>query len=210
MARVDDYIKALELAKIALHAKDPKVIAQRSGAEFIEETSGKSFFSIGFLNRSIHISWPEMRCSTGPLDEELPIQQQVLLLHYLNIDSNVKMAGQWIAYQEIPDGKFYMDAFVRRAKNPMVSGFGNNPELLMELATRTYGATPLEQGDVAVKIQALPLVPVALIVWKGDDEFPPEGTILFDRSVSELLSAEDIAWLAGMIIYPLLGMARTK
>jgi len=54
------------------------------------------------------------------------------------------------------------------------------------------------------------MVPVALILWKGDDEFPPEGTILFDRNISHILSAEDIAWLAGMIIYPLLGMARAK
>jgi len=29
---------------------------------------------------------------------------------------------QWIAYQEVSDGKFYLDAFVRRAKNPMVQG----------------------------------------------------------------------------------------
>ncbi len=82
--------------------------------------------------------------------------------------------------------------------------------MLVKLATEVYGATPMEQGDLAVKIQALPLVPVALILWKGDDEFPPEGTILFDRSVSRVLSAEDIAWLAGMIVYPLLGMAAGK
>ena len=68
----------------------------------------------------------------------------------------------------------------------------------------------MEQGDLAVRIQALPLIPVALILWRGDDEFSPEGTILFDRTVSKILSAEDIAWLAGMIIYPLLGMAAGK
>jgi hypothetical protein len=89
----------------------------------------------------------------------------------------------------------------------MVQGFGHRPELLAKLATEAYGARPLNEGDVSVEVQALPMVPVALILWKGDDEFPPEGTILFDRSVSGILSAEDIAWLAGMIIYPLMGMA---
>jgi hypothetical protein len=137
----------------------------------------------------------------------VPIQQQVLLLHYLDLVGGVEISGEWIAYQEVPDGKFYLDAFIRRAKNPMVQGFGNNPELMVKLTTDVYGATPMEQGDLAVRIQALPLIPVALILWKGDDEFSPEGTILFDRTVSQILSAEDIAWLAGMIIYPLLGMA---
>ncbi|MCG6879770.1 MAG: DUF3786 domain-containing protein [Deltaproteobacteria bacterium] len=207
---MDDYIKALELGKKELTGEDPKKIAFRSGAEYIEERNGEMGFSINFLNRKILISWPDLNFSTGTDKEEVPIQQQVLLLHYLNITEDAEILGEWIAYQEVPDGKFYLDAFVRRAKNPMLHGFGNNPELLVKLAGEAYGATPLSQGDVAVRIQALPLVPVALILWRGDDEFPPEGTILFDKSVPKVLSAEDIAWLAGMIIYPLLGMAAGK
>jgi len=66
---------------------------------------------------------------------------------------------------------------------------------------------PFDQGDHSVVVRAFPLVPVALILWEGDDEFPPEGNLLFDRSISHILSAEDIAWLAGMIVYPIMGMA---
>ena len=207
MARVDDYIKAVSLGKKELMGKDPKLIARRSGAVYVEGTNGKAGLSIHFLNRKIDISWPELDFSYSVDGKEVPIQQQVLLLHYLNLVEDVEISGEWIAYQEVPDGKFYLDAFIRRAKNPMVQGFGDNPELMVKLTTDVYGATPMEQGDLAVRIQALPLIPVALIIWKGDDEFSPEGTILFDRTVSKILSAEDIAWLAGMIIYPLLGMA---
>jgi len=210
MARVDDYIKAVALGKEELIGKDPKQIARRSGAVFVEEKNGKGTISMDFLNRKIVISWPGLEFSDSVDNKEMPIQQQVLLLHYLNLAHDIEISEEWIAYQEVPDGKFYLDAFIRRAKNPMVQGFGNNPELLVKLATEVYGATTMEQGDLAVRIQALPLVPVALILWKGDDEFPPEGTILLDRSVSQVLSAEDIAWLAGMIVYPLLGMAAGK
>jgi hypothetical protein len=210
MARIDDYIKAVALGKEELIGKDPKQIARRSGAVLVEAKNGKDTISIDFLNRKVAISWPGLEFSDSVDSKEMPIQQQVLLLHYLNLTHDIEISEDWIAYQEVPDGKFYLDAFIRRAKNPMVQGFGNNPELLVKLATEIYGATPLEQGDVAVRIQALPLVPVVLILWKGDDEFPPEGTILFDRSVSQVLSAEDIAWLAGMIVYPLLGMAAGK
>jgi hypothetical protein len=210
VARVDDYIRAVEIGKNELMGNDPERIAMRSGATYVQGDHGNGVLSIDFLNKTIDISWPEPAFSYRVDGGEVPIQQQVLLLHYLNLAEDVKITGEWIAYQEVPDGKFYLDAFVRRAKNPMVQGFGNNPELLVELAKEVYGATPLEQGDVGVAIQALPLIPVALILWKGDDEFSPEGTILFDRTVSQVLSAEDIAWLAGMIIYPLLGMAAGK
>ena len=210
MARIDDYKKAVELGKQELTGKDPGRIAKLVGANYHGEDHGDDSLSFDFLNRNIVVSWPELGFSYRTDDEEVPIQQQVLLLHYLNLTTDATPSGEWIAYQEVPDGKFYLDAFLRRAKIPMVQGFGNDPELLVKLATQTYGATPLDQGDMAVAVRALPLVPVALILWKGDDEFPPEGTILFDRTVSRVLSAEDIAWLAGMIIYPLLGMATVK
>ncbi|HEX9910134.1 MAG TPA: DUF3786 domain-containing protein, partial [Desulfatiglandales bacterium] len=138
---------------------------------------------------------------------------QVLYLHYLYgawSSSGARATGEWISFQEIPDGRFYMDAFQRRAKNPMVMSFGERPELLLKVATEMYGAAPFNQGDVSVVVRALPLVPVALILWKGDEEFPPEGNILFDRSIVGILSAEDIAWLSGMVVYPLIGKAKAK
>jgi hypothetical protein len=210
MARIDDYLKAAELVKKDLENKDPTRIASATGADFEVDATGNAVLTLDFLNRKVAITWPGLALSFKESDEEIPIQQQVLLLHYMNGAKGSGIAGKWIAYQEVPDGKFYLDAFLRRAKNPMVQGFGNQPELLEKLATDVYGARPLDQGDLSVEIRAFPKVPVALILWKGDDEFPPEGTILFDRSVSDILSAEDIAWLAGMIIYPLLGMANGK
>jgi hypothetical protein len=208
MAKIDDYKKAVELAKVDLEEKNPKRIADLSGAAFESNPEGNVSLCLDFLARGVTVTWPGLMISFKNSGEELPIQEQILLLHYLQGARGATPTGEWIAYQEVPDGKFYLDAFVRRAKNPMVQVFGNQPELLVKLATERYGAKPIDQGDLSVRVQALPLVPMALILWRGDDEFAPEGTILFDRNVSEILSAEDIAWLAGMIIYPLIGMAK--
>jgi hypothetical protein len=101
-----------------------------------------------------------------------------------------------------------MDAFIKRAKDPLLAAFGANPKKMAELALRIYNASPGSFGDSSVIIQALPLVPVVLLLWEGDDEFEPDGNILFDRGISDILTAEDIAWLAGMVVYPLAGMAK--
>ena len=209
MPRIDDYINAVALGKEELRQKDPERIATLSGGTLSEKGSANPSLTIPFLNRQIVIRWPELYCFFKDTGEEVPVQQQVLIFHYLNGANGLQPTGQWISYQEIPDGRFYLDAFLRRAKNPMVQVFGSIPEKLMELAVRQYGAVPFDQGDLSVTLQALPLVPVALILWKGDDEFPPEGTILFDKTIPSMLSAEDVAWLAGMIIYPLMGMAKS-
>ena len=211
MPRIDDYKQALELGRKALADKDPDLLASASGAVIERDKQGNSVCCINFLNRQIILSWPELEFAQRGSDAELPIQQQILLLHYLHgacSSSGAEITGEWISFQEVPDGKFYLDAFHRRAKNPMVKAFGHQPELLVKLAGEAFGAEPSDQGDVSVLVKALPLVPVALIIWKGDEEFPPEGNILFDRNIVEMLSAEDIAWLSGMVVYPLMGMAK--
>jgi hypothetical protein len=212
MARIDDYRQASQLGKDALAGKNPDLVARFAGAQIGRDREGRSALTLNFLNQEVLISWPELGFLAQPSHEPLPIQQEILLLHYLHgawSSSGAATEGEWIAFQEIPDGRFYLDAFQRRAKNPLVQTFGHNPEQLLELATASFGATPFDQGDCSVVFKVLPLVPVALVLWRGDEEFSPEGNILFDRSVCKILSAEDVAWLAGMVVYPLIGMAKT-
>ena len=213
MPRIDDYKQALKLASEKLSDKNPELVASLSGAEIARDKEGRTKLILNTLGQKVSITWPDFSFASEKAEAEIPIQQQVLYLHYLYgawSSSGARATGEWISFQEIPDGRFYMDAFQRRAKNPMVMSFGEKPELLLKVATEMYGAVPFNQGDVSVVVRALPLVPVALILWKGDEEFPPEGNILFDRSIIGILSAEDIAWLSGMVVYPLIGRAKAK
>jgi hypothetical protein len=212
MPRIDDYNQALALVKAQLKDKNPDHMAGMSGANIIRDKVESAFFSLLFLNQEVRITWPDLKVVSGKTDEEVSVQQQILLLHYLHgaWSSRTEPTGEWISFQEVPDGRFYLDAFYRRARNPLVQAFGEKPERMVELATQVYAAQAFDQGDESVLVRALPRIPVALILWKGDEEFPPEGNILFDRSIIELLSAEDIAWLAGMVVYPLIGMAKQK
>ena len=210
MPRIDDYKKAFEIAKVDLEKANPKRIADQSGASLSYDQEGSVTLSLEFLNKQLDIEWPSMRFSAAKDKKEIPIQQQVLILHYLQGCQGSKVEGQWVAYQEIPDGRFYLDAFVQRAKQPLLKAFGSTPDLLPDLAKQLYDAQPFDHGDVSVVVRALPKIPVALLIWRADDEFPPEASILFDRSIQEILSAEDIAWLAGMVVYPLVGMSAKK
>jgi Domain of unknown function (DUF3786) len=213
MPRIDDYKQALNLASEQLKDKDPEVLANLSGAVTGRDNESRKTLVLNALNQKVSITWPDLSFVSEKPKEEIPIQQQILYLHYLCgawSSKGAKATGEWISFQEIPDGRFYMDAFQRRAKNPMVMTFGEKPDLLLKVATELYGAVPFNQGDVSVVVRALPLVPVALILWKGDEEFPPEGNVLFDRSIIGVLSAEDVAWLSGMVVYPMIGRAKQK
>lgn len=210
MARIDDFKQAREISRKELLQYDPEFIARYSGIDIINEKNEINALSLRFLNRNINISWPNMNFSYETGDGEISIQQQALLLHYLNgacSSKCVETSGEWVSYQDIPDGRFYMDAFIKRAKTPLIQTFGLMGAKLVDIASKTYNASKLDLGDYSVKVSALPFVPVALLIWEGDEEFPPDGNLLFDKTVSDILSAEDIAALAGMVVYPLIGMA---
>ncbi len=211
MARIDDFEQALELGRKELEGKNPDLLAGFSGTAIQRGKEGNPSLSLRFLGRPVSIPLPGLEIRTEENSDSLPLQQQILILHYLLgtwRSSGVRMTGDWIAYREVPNGRFYLDAFLKRAKNPLVKAFGEKPERLVELAKSEYEAGPFDQGDYSVIVHPLPLVPLALVLWRGDEEFLPEGNILFDRSISSILSAEDIAWLAGMVVYPLVGMSK--
>ncbi|MCF8063093.1 MAG: DUF3786 domain-containing protein, partial [Deltaproteobacteria bacterium] len=122
MAREDDYRNAAAIARSDLAVKDPALLADRCGAGIAEKGSGTAL-EFDFLGKPIQAAWPDLRFFRTDSDEDIPIQQQVLLLHYLQgawQSSGPLITGDWMAFQDVPEGRFYQDAFQRRAKLPLL------------------------------------------------------------------------------------------
>ena len=86
--------------------------------------------------------------------------------------------------------------------------FGQNLAGLSDAASQLEGRA-IDSGDVGFEFCILPNVPLQLIVYAADEEFPAEANILFDRTIGEILSPEDIAWLAGMLVYRLIAISKS-
>jgi hypothetical protein len=208
MPRIDDYKKALEIGKEEISKKNPLHLCRVSGCQFIEKANEPNSIQIKFLNRMVTISWPDL-IFTRDSDKEITIKEKILILHYLNNAKKEDLTGELIAYQEIPSARFYLSAFNARSRDPFIDAFSDNPDKLPVVAQALFAAQIASMGDVSVTIQAFPKIPITLIIWRGDEEFPPNGTILFDSSIKDnLLSAEDISELVSMIVYPLIAKAR--
>jgi len=207
MARIDDYKKALEIGKEEISNKNPLHLCRLSGGQFIEKANKPDSIQIMFLNLMVNISWPDL-IFTQDSDKEIKIKEKILILHYLNNAKKEDLTGELIAYQEIASARFYLSSFNARSRDPFIAAFGENPDKLPVVAQELFAAQIASMGDVSVTIQAFPKVPITFIIWRGDEEFPPNGTILFDSSIKDnLLSAEDISELVSMIVYPLIAKA---
>jgi len=114
-----------------------------------------------------------------------------------------------ITFKELPEGSNYFRTFWQRAIKPIVDHFGSEPQLLVGIAQK-LGGSKIDYGDVAVTVNAFRRVPVTLVLWRGDDEFTPEGSIIFDSTISDYLSTYDITVLCETIAWRLVKCLKGK
>ncbi|MDR1166405.1 MAG: DUF3786 domain-containing protein [Deltaproteobacteria bacterium] len=203
--RVDDYKNAIKLAAAELRQRDPSDVARAGGAAFAD---GSLRFS--YMLREAAIATPAWTVSWAPprQDEEFPLTDQVLALHYFQGATNLGLTGEFIAYREFPGGEFYFDAFRRRAETPLAQAFGRERGLLTRAAAAMGGTERAGAGDEALLFRVLPHIEILLTLYWGDEEFEPAGGVLFDRVAGSYLSNEDLSWLGSALVYRLMGVAK--
>lgn len=207
MPRIDDYINAKKLAVEKLVNDTFSDLVAKSGIERVETGVKTDSFRIPFLDRVYLAGFPDFNFTDeAHADKEVPIQEQVIILHYLMGVSQAQLSGNRIAYREIPGASFYNSAFVKRAIDPLKKVFGSDIDKFKKAAGYLNG-TASEPGDAGFEFAVLPKAPLQLILWEQDDEFPAEANILFDELTGKILSPEDAAWLAGMLVYRLIALS---
>jgi len=172
-----------------------------SGAQYLVVDSQKVII-LEYLNQSYQITLPALEISLVNSKEEVPIEDKVLLLHYLTLSKGTPITNKLITFKELPEGSNYFRTFWQRAIKPLVNHFASEPHLLVDAAQKLDGLKA-DYGDVAVTINAFPRVPVTLVLWRGDEEFAPEGSIIFDSTISDYLSNYDITVLCETIAWQL-------
>ena len=192
--REEDYLKALEIAQKVLLSLGIKERCRIAGAKWEPSPAGGKIL-LPFFHTTCQISLPLFVLSLRETNENINRSNQILILHYLNGVKDIPLANKLISFKEIPSGEFYYPAFARRSIEPLLKTFSNKHQAFKSIAESLGGKT-VGIGDIGVKIFVLPKVPITLIWWLGDEEFSPDLQILFDATISEFLSTEDIAVLS--------------
>ncbi len=173
----------------------------KSGAQY-QAIDFQKIIILEYLNQSYQIVFPDIDISLIGSEEEVPIRDKILILHYLTRAKGTPLTNKIIAYKELPQGVNYFPTFSKRAIKPLLDHFGREPYRLIDV-TEKLGGHRVDYGDVAVTIDAFSRVPITLILWQGNEEFAPEGSILFDSTISDYLSTEDITVLCETISWKL-------
>jgi len=175
-------------AKLAGHDLDDLVA--RSGAQRL----GAGRIGLRCVGRDYVVSHPDgivLDADGSPTEVSLAI----LLLLYLLESTGREMEDRWVSFEQLPGGAGYSSSFRGRVVGPVLRAFGSRPEALAQAAEALDGV-PLGLGDAAVRLPALPRVPIAYVLWRGDDDFAPSVSVVFDASIEGYLDAEVVTVLA--------------
>jgi len=202
LPKQDNYDQAVKIALEIFARKDPGRIAEKAAAKLV----GRSIV-VPHLDREIVVNLDTNRFTIKETGEEAPIWLAILALHYLNNADGRQPVGRLKHFREFKDGAFYEPAFNRRTKDILTAVFGNNPSLMIRGGQKLNGKM-LETGDASVELPYFPCLPITCILWKGDEEFPPEASVLFDETAHLFFSAEDMAVAGQMAVLELLKASR--
>ena len=192
-----DYVAASKLSIASLSSEAFTEISERSGFVYVSESE----WPFPFLTRKYIVFFSDFFFNDfNQPEKEIPIQEQVLILHDMQGGKESVSGVNWIAYREIPGASFYFNSFVKRAVDPFKKVFGSNAQSLNNVSGFLSGAT-IKEGNAGFEIILLPKAPLRLILWDSDDEFLPKTTIFVLQTFSSILSPEDVAWLSGMLVY---------
>ena len=88
-------------------------------------------------------------------------------------------------------------AFKKRAIDPILRKYGDNPSAIFERA-KLFNAEKIGTGSAGISITTFPKIKIAVILWAKDDEFSAECNMLFNPEIKEIFPTEDVAVLGGI------------
>ena len=150
---------------------------------------GKEFY-VNLLGREFAISHPEYAIRALDEGKLPPLPVQTFLLRYLLESRDVLWLGGWKTFREMPWGEMYMKPYSGRVLSRAAFTFGFKLGAF-RAACEKMGAQPVKNGDAGYEFDLIGGYKMRLLMWEGDEEFPPNAQVLYSDNFAEGFAAED-------------------
>ena len=147
-------------------------------------------FYVNLIGREFALAHPNYAIRALDGGKVPPLPTQTFLLRYLLEGKDVAWAGQWKTFREMPWGEMYIKPYTGRVLTRAAFTFGTRVAAF-QAAAEKMGATPVKHGDAGYEFSLVGGYKMQILVWEGDDEFPPNAQVLYSDNFAEGFAAED-------------------
>ena len=126
------------------------------------------------------------------VEEDLSSFFYLMVLVYLTEAKDIKPTHTWISEKDLLGGSTFFRGPHQLHVKELEDLYGKSPGAFLKTGQR-LGGSEILYGDKGFAFEVFPRVPLAYILWKEDEEFPPRVGVLFDSTISSHLPL-DIIW----------------
>lgn len=174
-------------------ALEPQEVTKRLQIPF---SHGK--FTLKLLGSTYEIAHPDYAIfGTGFAAKTLPAQ--TLLLRYLCEGKDLPAGGEYKTFRQMPWGEVYAQPFAGRILKHAAFALGTRINAFRQ-AAEELGGRALEHGDVGYEFDLMGNYRLQLLLWEGDEEFPPSAQLLFSDNFAVGFTAEDRVIVGELLI----------
>ena len=147
-------------------------------------------FYVNLLGREFAIAHPEYAIRALAGGKIPSLSTQTFMLRYLLECKDVAWGGQWKTFREMPWGEMYITPYTGRVLTRAAFTFGTRVPAF-KAACEKMGAMPLSHGDAGYQFELVSGYSIQILVWAGDEEFPPNAQVIYSDNFAEAFAAED-------------------
>lgn len=187
MADLIDKGHFLTLARMAapeVTARVPAVYLEQEQSYALELLDSRCIISPGDYTVSFPEGFPQ-------LHEYL----KLFAIHYLLTGQNVTPQNEWISEKDMPGGATFFRGPHEIPTRLITQRVENSLDTFHQICC-ARGGKPLDMADAAYTLQVTERIPVAILYWLGDEDFPAEAKLLFDRSITSHFALDIVFSLA--------------
>ena len=147
-------------------------------------------FTVKLLGRAFAIAHPDYTIRALDGGNLPPLATQTFLLRYLLESKDVAWAGTWKTFREMPWGEMYIKPYTGRVLTRAAFTLGTRVAAFRAAAEK-MGAIPLSHGDAGYQFDLIGGYRMQIMVWEGDEEFPPNAQVIYSDNFETGFAAED-------------------
>ncbi len=150
---------------------------------------GKAF-NLTLLGRGYAISHPDYAIRALDGGAVPPLPTQTFLLRYLLEGKTVAATGNWLTFREMPWGELYIKPYTGRVLTRAAFTLGTRVADFRKAAEQ-MGAEAASHADAGFRFKLIGGYEMQILVWEGDEEFPPNAQVLYSDNFAQGFHAED-------------------
>lgn len=175
-------------------ARPPKEAAAATGAGWDGER-----FVLSLLGRDYLVdpAAPSIKDKNQP-ERRVGFQAGMILLTTLAKAQDLPPSGRMVTPGELPGGRMFFSGPHALATPALEKRFGDDLPAL-ERRAGEMGGRPWQGADGAVMVPGLPRIPLYVLVWQGDEEFPARAAMGIDDRAHFHLALDGIWALTNLL-----------